>query len=165
MIHEALVYERALTDLEIQSRYDATKSVFPEPTLAVEPYRVATGPFIEWENPTSIKVTWTTEAAMPSVLEFGESSLRVQRFEDSRAKTSHAFTVRDLKPETIYSYRLIASDATRLNAPTSSRKVQNSRRSLSWHAAVPRVMRSLKARCRRKTLKPHRPMCKACRHG
>jgi len=69
---EVLVYDRALTDLEIQTRYDTTKTSYPQPAWPVEPYRVATGPFIEWKSPTSIQVSWNTESAMPSVLEFGD---------------------------------------------------------------------------------------------
>src|SRR5262249_34105174 len=70
---------------EIQPRQEMTQRSSSESVSPSDAYRVATGPFVEWEAPTSIKVTWSTETAMSSVLEFGESSLKVQRFEDSRA--------------------------------------------------------------------------------
>lgn len=93
LIYEVLVYSRALSELEIQARFDSMKKYFPEPPAPVEPYRVATGPFIEWQSPTSIKVSWTTEQPTASILEFAESQTRAKRYEDVRPKESHALVI------------------------------------------------------------------------
>src|SRR5262249_40952853 len=45
---------------EIQPRQETTQR---SSVSSSDAYHVATGPFIEWEAPTSIKVTWSTETA------------------------------------------------------------------------------------------------------
>jgi len=116
LIREVLLYDRALNEAEVQARCLATKPYFPNIAAAAEPFRPATGPFVEWASPNSVRVSWTTETPSPSLLEFGASAADTVRLEEGPLKLAHSLVVPGVAPETLYAYRIHGRDTNGLPA-------------------------------------------------
>jgi hypothetical protein len=79
-LQEIRVFQRALTREEISARYGTRLAEFPVPTP--EPLRLALtyGPFIDWLDRTTARVTWETDTEMPSRLELFSPDGTIARF-------------------------------------------------------------------------------------
>jgi outer membrane protein assembly factor BamB len=97
-IHEVRLFDRALSEDEVLSRYEAGKSQFPGPT------ELAFGPYLQFIAPDEAIVRWQTEQPVPSILEYGEKSASENRMEDSTPKTDHEVAIAGLKFKKKYLY-------------------------------------------------------------
>lgn len=97
MLHEVLVYDRALTPQEIAAHYAAGQGQF------AVPIRMATGPFAEFTATDQAVVRWSTEK--PSLTDLELTDLGdVQRVVDGRPKTEHEVTLINLRRNRVGRY-------------------------------------------------------------
>jgi len=66
------------------------------------------GPYVRFYNRGEVTVYWQTEIAVPSIAEYGIKPDLRQTVTDPVARTEHALTLTGIRPETEYSYRMIA---------------------------------------------------------
>lgn len=66
------------------------------------------GPYVHFYNRGEVTVYWKTEIPVPSVVEYGVKPDLSQTVTDPVAKTEHALTLTGIRPETEYSYRVMA---------------------------------------------------------
>lgn len=68
---------------------------------------VTAGPYVHFYNRGEVTVYWRTEIAVSSVIVCGVNGYLDKVVFDAAAKTEHALTITDIRPETEYSYRII----------------------------------------------------------
>jgi len=75
-----------------------------------EPGRITeVGPYVEFVGRDSAVVRWRSETPAPSVVEYGENDVSEHTVTDPALTTDHAVTIKGLKPNTTYSYRVQSS--------------------------------------------------------
>ncbi len=79
---------------------DAVRSPFPR------------GPYLGAVTPGSITVSWTTKNAVPSLVQYGESSTYESGIADSQRAVRHDVTLTGLTENRLYHYRVIAGSDT-----------------------------------------------------
>lgn len=99
-VHEAAVFDRALSEEEIRARFEAKKGLIPEV------FQVKVGPYLERIDRETILVRWETEAPSPSVLLYGLELPVQNRIEDLTPKTQHELALTGIEPRKMYSYRI-----------------------------------------------------------
>lgn len=107
-IQEVRLYQRALTPKEISARYEARKAEFPPPAPEPVALRLAYGPFIDWLDRTTARVTWETEEEMPTALDLIRPAGEVARFEKVALTRLHEAKLTDLTRDTEYRFRIRA---------------------------------------------------------
>ncbi|MHC4178056.1 MAG: LamG-like jellyroll fold domain-containing protein, partial [Planctomycetota bacterium] len=100
LLHEVRVYDRALSEAEVRTRYRAKGRLFPR---TLDP---ALGPYLQFVSQSTAHVFWETEQPCPSVVEFGPTRSLGQRAEDPAANAVHRVTLTGLHPGKIYYYRI-----------------------------------------------------------
>ncbi len=100
MLHEVRVYNRTLNEDEVLANYEAKKSLFPKPL------NIAVGPYLQFVEQDVATINWETEQPSACILEYGETVPLSMRVEDGIPKTVHEITIRGIKPETTYYYRI-----------------------------------------------------------
>ena len=96
MLHEVLLYKRALAAEDIATLYEAKRRRFPIPI------RLETGPYVRFVGPNEATVRWKTREASPTIIEFGVD--RLQRLSDPSPKREHAMKLSNLERDRLYSY-------------------------------------------------------------
>ncbi len=99
-LHEIRVYDRALSDREIATTYDAKRSLFPELL------RAKVGPILRRLDNETIRIRWQTEEPMPSVVVYGRTLPVGERVVDATPKTTHTVTITGIEPQKMYWYRI-----------------------------------------------------------
>ena len=100
MIHEVAVYNSALTEKQIEQKYDSKKKLFPkfsEPTL---------GPYLQFISSTKAKVLWETKDPSRCILEYGIGKSLDKAIPEKTANRLHEITITGLEPQTVYSWRI-----------------------------------------------------------
>lgn len=110
-IHEARVFNRALTATEIAERHAAMRPRFPRPLPPRLAFRALRGPYVEWIAPGTIAVSWETADPMPSVLEFADAPDKTRRITRTEPARRHRVELADIARETVCRYRLVGKDA------------------------------------------------------
>jgi len=100
LVHEARVYDRALTEAEVQAHFEAKRRLFPR---TLDP---ALGPYLQFVSQSTAHVFWETAQPCPSVVEFGPTRALEHRAEDPAAKTTHRVTLAGLRSGEVYHYRI-----------------------------------------------------------
>src|ERR1043165_3996739 len=91
-------------------------AMIPNRAPPQETFRPATGPFVEWDGPASIRISWQTEQPMASSLEViqgpaSEAPANARSFHDALLKTRHSLVVPDIKAEALYTYSIQGVDS------------------------------------------------------
>ena len=108
-LHKINVHDVALTDDEVYISYIVEGPVVsPEVGVYMDSYDTVLGPYIEFNDSGSAIVRWKTDAAVPSILVYGENDAFENRLEDSEPKTDHIIEIPDLKHNTRYLYAIVA---------------------------------------------------------
>ena len=107
LLHEVAVYDVALTAAQVAGRCAAKRARFPATQLRPEPFRVALGPYVQFDAPDRASIYWETAHSSPSVLEYGVGGRLDRRVRNDRAKTVHKLTLTGLEPRTEYAYRVV----------------------------------------------------------
>ena len=109
-LQEIRVFQRALTPEEISARHATRLAEFPVPTP--EPLRLALtyGPFIDWLDRTTARVTWETDTEMPSRLELFSPDGTIARFGAETPVRRHEVRITGLDPDCEYRFRVRAPD-------------------------------------------------------
>lgn len=111
MIHRAGIFEKALSEKEIVSRFEAEEKILPRNTeFEFGPFENVVGPFTEYTSNSQVRLNWQTSKPMKSVLYWSENGRKAEKYELGPAGTSHEIVMEAIKPETIYHYRIVASD-------------------------------------------------------
>ena len=97
MLHEVLLYDRALTPREIAAYHAAKRGKF------AVPIRLASGPFAKFTETDRAVVWWSTAKPSPTVLELSGHG-DVQRVVETSAKTVHEVTLTNLRRNRVCSY-------------------------------------------------------------
>ncbi|KKL25968.1 hypothetical protein LCGC14_2399980, partial [marine sediment metagenome] len=100
LVHEVRLYDRALSEAEVQTHYRAKRRQFPR---TLDP---ALGPYLQFVSQSTAEVFWETEQPCPSVVEFGPTRSLGNRVEDPAAKAVHRVTLTGLHPDAIYYYHI-----------------------------------------------------------
>lgn len=101
-IHEASVYDRALSEEEIAARYAKTRDALPRIDC------VKVGPYLTRDDFDAVTIQWVTEAPSPSEIYFGDRLTLDERYGDTELKTEHRVTVQreDIREDKIFYYRI-----------------------------------------------------------
>lgn len=103
-IAEVAVYTRVLSPQEIRDDFEARKGEFGH----VEKAELKAGPFVRFYSKDEVTVHWETESVVSSVVEYGVKPFLGQTVSDANPKTEHSLTITGIRPETHYTYRIIA---------------------------------------------------------
>ena len=88
--------------------------------LGTQPVVITGGPSPTFRSDSAFTVTWTTDRASISVLQWGTSSSYGRSMVDSSLTTSHSLTATGLIPSTLYHYRVGSNGPEKLFANTYS---------------------------------------------
>ena len=109
MLHEVVVYRRALSADEIAARHAAKASLFPDPQPSAnspEAFRPAGGPWLTFDTPSTATVRWKTELPSTSKLRLMNGQTIVAEHENSAAVTDHEVSLHDLGRQRLYHYEI-----------------------------------------------------------
>lgn len=113
-LHSAAVFDKALTDAQIATRYRADAKRFPLPA------RLTDGPYIEWTGPARVRLSYETDRPSPTIVEWGPSGETPRQLGGDAARTRHAIDIDNLATETNYEYRIIVRGDDAREAVTST---------------------------------------------
>ena len=105
-LNEVRLYRRALTAAEIDQHYQKKKSIFPKPSPPPLLVKAAYGPFVDWQDRTSVVVTWETDQPEPTRLTLEQPDGSTRDLGDAAARTQHSVLMTGLEPDREYHYRL-----------------------------------------------------------
>ncbi|MHC4203592.1 MAG: methyltransferase domain-containing protein, partial [Planctomycetota bacterium] len=98
------VYGRDFSPADIRAGFEARNDEFD----FYETVELVAGPYVHFYNKNEVTIYWKTESAVPSVIEYGVNPFPNRTVSDETAKTNHALTITGIRPDTQYSYRIIA---------------------------------------------------------
>jgi outer membrane protein assembly factor BamB len=103
-IHEARIYERALTGADIEAEYQAKTAAFPPL------FKAAVGPVVERIDHQTIKVKWETAEPEASHLAFGSELPLEMVISDGKMTRVHEVTIDGIERDRMYFYRIRSGD-------------------------------------------------------
>jgi len=99
MLHEVRVYDRAVSDEEINRRYEAKRLKFNVPI------ELEIGPYVQFDTPTSARVRWqTSNPTQTRLVLLGENAKR--RFDNAEATTLHDVVIDGLPRDQMLHYAI-----------------------------------------------------------
>lgn len=108
-LQEVCLYRAALSDKEIQTRFESKRGHLPMAPPSQAPMTLAAGPWFQFTTPDSLTMQWETRRACPSELVWsGDGTTRVIRSESK--STDHEVTVETLRPDRLYTYSIRVSE-------------------------------------------------------
>jgi len=107
-IQEIRLWQRALDAKEIAERYASRRAEFPAP--APEPIRLepSFGPFVDWVDRATARVSWETASPMPTRLELADPVRQTRTFTTPEFTRQHQVELTGLRRDTEYRFRLHA---------------------------------------------------------
>jgi len=99
-------------DYELSPRTPADIIPHPGPIIASTPYE-------DHLEPTSVQVHWTTDVASTSIVRYGLTAALGDSVVDANPVTTHDVTIPGLSPATVYSYSVGSTDANGTNFSTT----------------------------------------------
>ncbi|MEO1981372.1 MAG: LamG domain-containing protein, partial [Fuerstiella sp.] len=106
-VHEVRLYGERLSDGEILSHYQSSHSRMPTKTVEAS---LASGPWLQFVDPQTAIVRWTTADPRPTLLQYGTDDLN-QSVSDDTLRTEHQATLTELGRQRAYEYRIGIKDA------------------------------------------------------
>jgi hypothetical protein len=97
-IHEARLYDTALTAGEVRSNYESKRDLFPAPAGPM------VGPSVTFNAQFEAVVSWRTSAETPSIVDFGPSQALGTRVLDGAPKLTHEVVLENLERNKPYFY-------------------------------------------------------------
>ncbi len=101
-IHEVQLYNTALPSAEILKHFETSRSRIPAKTQAA---KLASGPWLQFNDPNTATVRWTTTDAEPTRLDYGTDDFSKTVRTPTPTK-EHSATLTDLVRHAIYQYRI-----------------------------------------------------------
>jgi outer membrane protein assembly factor BamB len=105
-IHEVRLYGEALSETEVLNHYQTSRTRIPTPTVDAS---LASGPWLQFTDPHSAIVRWTTAVPEPTFLQYGRESLD-QTISKQTLRTEHRATLTNLDRQRLYEYRIGIKD-------------------------------------------------------
>lgn len=109
-IHEIKLFDRALTAAEIETEFGPEGAELSKPVPPPVWLPIVAGPFVDWIDRTTARITWNVDQAMPSRIEMHHPNGEVRRLEESQARKSHSLVLENLDPKVEYEYRILGSE-------------------------------------------------------
>ncbi len=106
-IHEIQLFDRALAGSEIQTAYESKQARFPEPAPAPEWLVPLAGPYVDWMDRRTARVTWEGDRPMPTKIELHHPDGEVRQITKLEPARSHSLVIEDLDPKVEYEYRIL----------------------------------------------------------
>ena len=106
-IHEIKLFDQSLSAEDIASEFAEKSDELAKPAAPHTWLRLAAGPFVDWVDRTTARLTWEHDQAMPGVVEIHHPNGGVKRIEQSRPRTTHTMLLEDLDPRVEYEYRIL----------------------------------------------------------
>lgn len=103
-LHEIRIYNRPLTDAEVQGNFQAKQALFPAPLEFDLPPTLA-----RMDNET-VEIQWQTKVPCASTLRFGTTPPLTTVYQDQTPKTEHSMTVQGLAYNKIHYYTITGND-------------------------------------------------------
>jgi outer membrane protein assembly factor BamB len=111
MIHQVAIHKDILSPEEIQKRYKNTINKLPKNTEhEFGPFEHVVGPFTEYQSRSKMRINWQTPEPMKSVLYWSESGQEAVKYPINEFTKNHEHVIENVKPETIYHYRIVATN-------------------------------------------------------
>lgn len=101
-IHEVQLYNTALSHTEILQQYQTSSSRIPARTAIAD---IASGPWLQFNDPQTATVRWTTAEAQPTRLDYGSDDFSTT-VNTPTPTTEHSATLTGLIRHGIYQYRI-----------------------------------------------------------
>lgn len=101
-IHEVRLYDAALPSAEIVQQYETSKSRLPAKTMEA---KIVSGPWLQFDDPQTATVRWTTADAQPTRLDYGTDDFAKTIHTPART-TEHSATLTGLVRHGVYQYRI-----------------------------------------------------------
>ncbi len=111
LLHGARVYDEVLTREQIQSRYQTLQDLVHEGKLYPNLFHYTAGPYLNLTTQESLALTWETDRASTSKIEWGTTAELGHTTELPELDRLHEITLSGLTPNTAYFYRVTATDA------------------------------------------------------
>lgn len=103
-LHEVQLYDRVLSEREIEALYVRKRRNFPEPATGESP-KLAAGPLLRFTAPDQAELYWETDKPSPSVVKFGVDDDR-RVIEDLQPKREHRVEIDNLRRAVAYQYQI-----------------------------------------------------------
>ena len=118
-IHEIKLFDQALSESEIAEEFSIKGDALSKPVAAPNWLHIAAGPFVDWIDRTTARITWEVDQPMPGIVEIHHPDGGVRRIEQSRLEQAHSMVLEDLDPRVEYDYRILGSpvDGTPVISP------------------------------------------------
>ena len=100
-LREVRVYGRALAAAEVAAHWKAGAGLLPRPL------ELAAGPTLRPVPPDSMTIAWEMSQGGPAIIEYGESEPLAESARDDSSGTAKKVTLTGLRPNTIYTYRVV----------------------------------------------------------
>lgn len=101
-IHEIRLYDNALSNADIDTHFNESKSRIPAQTTDAQ---LASGPWLQFDDPETATVRWTTQTPQPTQFEYGN-----RRFDNvvsnTELRTEHEAVLTGLMRQSVYQYRI-----------------------------------------------------------
>ncbi len=101
-IHEVQLYNTALPSTDIVAHYETSRSRIPAKTVEA---KIASGPWLQFDDPQTATVRWTTADAQPTRLDYGTDGFS-ESVSTPALTTEHSAALTGLNRHGIYQYRI-----------------------------------------------------------
>jgi outer membrane protein assembly factor BamB len=108
-IHEIKLFDRALTPSEITSDFSMKGEALTKPTASPIWLQITAGPFADWVDRTTVRISWEVDQSMPGIVEIHHPDGGVRRVEQSRHEKAHSVVLENLDPRVEYEYRILGN--------------------------------------------------------
>lgn len=109
LLHAARVHDTALTDEQIQTRFNSLKQLVEEGKLYPDLFHFNAGPYLNHATQESVALTWETDRPSKAALKWGTSEKLGQQLELSELDRLHEATISGLAANQAYFYRIEAT--------------------------------------------------------
>ena len=108
LLHEVSVHARSLEPEIVAEHYRSKAQRLRNPSREIfGPFDTVLGPFLEFVDPQTIRLSYETDRPVSTLLEFGLERADVRRLGDSKPKKRHAVTIDRISADTVYRYRVL----------------------------------------------------------
>lgn len=106
-LHEVKLFNQALSATDIAAEFAEKGAELTKPVPPPIWLRVATGPFVDWIDRTTARLSWEVDELMPTRMEMHHPNGEVRLIESQQLTSSHEVILENLDPKVEYEYRIL----------------------------------------------------------